>query len=97
MFVSSRLVRKSPANSLFPFEVIPSVLGHSVNFSITKISIEAAPVSRLFPYLVTTVILTNISNYGNKYKRLFLSDIRLVCTLLYPINFNLSLSDEALK
>ena len=38
---------KSPANSNVIFEVIPGVLGHSVNFNITKISIKTARVSRL--------------------------------------------------
>ena len=48
---------KSPANSLFPlgkamffFKVIPGVLGRSVNFNITKISIKTAHVSRLSVY-----------------------------------------------
>ena len=48
------LAWKSPANGLctlgkamFFFEVIPNVLGHSVNFNITKFSIKTAHFSRL--------------------------------------------------
>ena len=51
VFVLSRLARNhlQTAYSLQCFfEVIPGVLGRSVNFSITKISIKTARVSRLY-------------------------------------------------
>ena len=53
---------KSPANCLFPsgkamffFEVIPSVLDHSVNFNITCRFLLRRPVFPYYPFLVTVV------------------------------------------
>ena len=68
---------KSPANGLFPsgkamffFEVILGVLGRSVNFNITKISIETARVSRLSvscDHCVTKILNVKICVFLNLY------------------------------